>query len=322
MIFYFAPMEGITGYIYRNAYQTYFHQVEQYFSPFIVANQSDSLKTREINDILPEHNQNYRLIPQLLTNRAKDFIHTANKIKQLGYEEVNLNLGCPSGTVVAKQKGSGFLSLPKELDIFLDEIFTQSSLRISVKTRLGIDQPEEFYDLLEIFNKYPIKELIIHPRVQQDFYKNTPNYVLFREALTLSKNPVCYNGDICNVKDYETLLHDFPNLEKLMIGRGSIANPGLITEIKEHKELEKGLLKEFHDLIYTGYKSTLLSDRNVLFKMKDLWFYMIRLFPDHEKQAKKIKKSERCSDYDDAVSSLFRERELLTMEEKAQTTGT
>lgn len=316
MIFYFAPMEGITGYIYRNAYQTYFHQVEQYFSPFIAANLSDSLKTREINDILPEHNQGYRLIPQLLTNRAKDFIHTANKIKQLGYEEVNLNLGCPSGTVVAKQKGSGFLAMPKELDHFLDEIFTQSSLRISVKTRLGIDRPEEFYDLLEIFNKYPIKELIIHPRVQQDYYKNTPNYALFREALTLSKNPVCYNGDIFTAEDYEKLLLGFPKLEKVMIGRGSIANPGLITEIKERKELEKGLLKEFHDVIYTGYKSTLFSDRNVLFKMKDLWFYLITLFPDHEKYAKKIKKAERFSDYDDAVSSLFRERELFTEEEK------
>lgn len=312
MIFYFAPMEGITGYIYRNAYQTYFHQVEQYFSPFIAANLSDSLKTREINDILPEHNQGYRLIPQLLTNRAKDFIHTANKIKQLGYEEVNLNLGCPSGTVVAKQKGSGFLAKPKELDLFLDEIFFKSQVKISIKTRLGKDQPEEIFDLLQIFNKYPIKELIIHPRVQQDYYKNTPNYALFREALTLSKNPVCYNGDIFTAEDYEKLLLGFPNLEKVMIGRGLIANPGLITEIKEHKQLEKGLLKEFHDVIYLGYKNTLFGDRNVLFKMKDLWFYMIRIFSDYEKHAKKIKKAERFSDYDDAVSNLFRERELFT----------
>lgn len=312
MLFYFAPMEGITGYIYRNAYQTYFHQVDQYFSPFIVANQSDSLKTREINDILPEHNQGYRLIPQLLTNQANDFIHTANKIKQLGYDEINLNLGCPSGTVVAKQKGSGFLRLPKELDLFLDEIFSKSQVKISIKTRLGIDQPEEFFDLLEVFNKYPIEELIIHPRVQQDYYKNTPNYEIFRAALALSKNPVCYNGDICTTEDYEKLLLDFPKLEKVMIGRGSIANPGLITEIKERKELEKGLLKEFHDVIYSGYKNILFGDRNVLFKMKDLWFYMITLFPDHEKYAKKIKKAERFSDYDDAVSNLFRERELIT----------
>ena len=171
MNFYFAPMEGLTGYIYRNAHNAFFNNIDKYFSPFIVANQSSSFKTRELNDILPENNQGLVLIPQLLTNNAKDFINTSNKIKQLGYNEINLNLGCPSGTVVSKNRGSGFLSKTEELNVFFEEIFSQATTKISVKTRIGKDQPEEFYNLIEIFNKYPIEELIIHPRTQKIFIK-------------------------------------------------------------------------------------------------------------------------------------------------------
>ena len=140
MNFYFAPMEGLTGYIYRNAHNAFFNNIDKYFSPFIVANQSESFKTRELNDILPENNQGIVLIPQLLTNNAKDFIHTSKKIKRLGYNEINLNLGCPSGTVVSKNRGSGFLSKREELDVFLEEIFSQAITKISVKTRIGKDQ--------------------------------------------------------------------------------------------------------------------------------------------------------------------------------------
>ena len=239
MNFYFAPMEGLTGYIYRNAYNTFFNKIDKYFSPFIVANQSNSFRARELNDILPEHNQGLVLIPQLLTNNAKDFIHTANKLKQFGYNEINLNLGCPSGTVVSKNKGSGFLAKTEELDVFLEEIFSESATKISVKTRIGKDQPEEFYNLIEIFNKYPIEELTIHPRTQKDFYKNKPNLKIFKDALALSKNLVCYNGDICTVKDYNGFSAEFPSVETIMIGRGLLANPGLISEIKNNTKLEK-----------------------------------------------------------------------------------
>jgi len=311
MNFYFAPMEGLTGYIYRNAHNDFFNNIDKYFSPFIVANQSESFKSREINDILPENNQGLVLIPQLLTNNAKDFIHTSKKIKLLGYNEINLNLGCPSRTVVSKNRGSGFLSKREELDVFLDEIFSQSITKISLKTRLGKDNPEEFYELIEIFNKYPIKELIIHPRIQKDFYKNKPNMRIFREALTISKNPVCYNGDIFTINDYKEFSADIPSVDTLMFGRGLLRNPGLISDITNNIKLEKKLLKDFHDKIYEDYKRVLFGERNVLFKMKELWFYMITVFSDNTKYAKKIKKSERLHDYDEAVSSLFREQDVL-----------
>jgi tRNA-dihydrouridine synthase len=304
-------MEGLTGYIYRNAHIAFFNNIDKYFSPFIVANQSESFKTKELHDILPENNQGIIMIPQLLTNNARDFIHTSKKIKQLGYNEVNLNLGCPSGTVVSKNRGSGFLSKKEELDAFLDEIFSHSITKISVKTRIGKDQPEEFYELIEIFNKYPMEELIIHPRIQKDFYKNKPNLQIFKDALKLSKNPVCYNGDLFTVKDYKAFTADFPSVDSLMFGRGLIANPGLISEITNNIKLKKSLLKDFHDKIYEDYKRILFGDRNVLFKMKEIWFYMIPMFSDNTKYAKKIKKSERLCDYEEAVTSLFREQDLL-----------
>lgn len=311
MNFYFAPMEGLTGYIYRNAHKAFFNNIDKYFSPFIFPNQSNRFTTHELKDILPENNQGINLIPQLLTNNAKDFIHTSKKIMQMGYNEVNLNLGCPSGTVVSKNRGSGFLSKKDELDMFLEEIFSEAVTKISIKTRIGKDQPEEFYDLIEIFNKYPLEELIIHPRIQKDFYKNKPNLKIFKDALILSKNPVCYNGDIFTVKDYKEFMNDFNSVETIMIGRGLLANPGLICDIENNIKLKKELLKEFHDKVYEDYKSVLYGDRNVLFKMKELWFYMMPMFSNNTKYAKKIKKSEKLYDYDEAVSSLFREQDII-----------
>lgn len=311
MNFYFAPMEGLTGYIYRNAHKAIFNNIDKYFSPFIIANQSESFRTRELNDILPRNNQGLVLIPQLLTNQAKDFIHTSKKIKLLGYNEINLNLGCPSGTVVSKNRGAGFLSKREELDVFLEEIFSKAITKITVKTRIGKDQPEEFYDLIEIFNKYPIEELIIHPRIQKDFYKNKPNLIIFKEALRMSKNPICYNGDIFTAKDHKEFSAAFPSVGTVMLGRGLLANPGLISDIKNNSKLKKSLLKDFHDKIYNDYKGILFGDRNVLFKMKELWFYMISVFSNNANYAKKIKKSQRLYDYDEAVSSLFREQEIL-----------
>jgi len=310
MNYYFAPLEGITGYVYRNAHKTFFSNVDKYFSPFIVATQTDSFKSRELNDILPENNQGIVLVPQLLTNNANDFICSSKVIKQMGYNEINLNLGCPSGTVVSKNRGSGFLSKRDELDAFLNDIFSQAITKISVKTRIGKDAPDEFYELIEIFNKYPIEELIIHPRIQKDYYKNKPNLEIFKDALVMSKNPVCYNGDIFSVWHYTEFLKSFPFVETIMIGRGLITNPVLISSIDKGTKLDKDLLKAFHDRIYEDYKHILFGDKNVLFKMKELWSYMILLFSDNTKYAKRIKKSESLSDYDAAVSSLFRDQDI------------
>lgn len=312
MKFYYAPLEGITGYIYRNAHQAHFGAgIDKYFSPFIVAYQTNTLKSKEKNDILPEHNQGINLVPQILTNNGRDFNNTAKKIEAFGYKEINLNLGCPSGTVVTKRRGAGLLAHKEALNFLLEEIYQQATVEISVKTRLGIENPEEFYELMAIFNQYPMKELIIHPRVQKDMYKNKPRLEVFKEGLLLSTNPVCYNGDLFSLEDYTLFTEQFPEVEAVMLGRGLLSHPGLVAQLREQKKMDKAQLKAFHDEIYTEYQKILFGERNVLFKMKELWYYMIKAFSNPEKYAKKIKKAERLRDYEEAVFKLFNEQEIL-----------
>ena len=309
MNYYFAPMEGVTGYIYRNAHRKFFNNVDAYFTPFIVPTQNREFSSREKNDILPEHNEGARIIPQIMTNHWEGFVWTALELKKYGYDEVNLNLGCPSKTVVSKQRGSGFLAVPDQLDQFLERIFS-IDMNISIKTRIGKDSPEEFYRLMEIYNKYPVKELIIHPRIQTDFYRNTPNWDMFQMAVTVSKNPVCYNGDIFTPGAYDRMIETFPSVDRVMLGRGLIANPMLAGEIKGQGRLEKEQLRAFHDEILSGYQETIFGDRNLLFKMKELWAYMLQSFENSEKYGKKIQKSQNLWDYTSAVNALFQDLEL------------
>ena len=311
MKFYLAPMEGITGHIYRNSYEKYFHNIDKYFTPFIVPNQSVSLKTKELKDLLPQNNKGLNIVPQILTNNAEGFILTANKLKQLGYEEINLNLGCPAGTVVSKKRGSGFLAYPEELDKFLDEIYKIDNMKISIKTRLGKERADEFYKLIEIYNKYPLEELIIHPRTREDFYGNTPNLEVFKDALKLSKHSICYNGDIFTVQDFKRFTEAFPETGCVMLGRGILANPGLIGEIKNNEFANKEIIKMFHDEIFENYTILLNEDKNAMYRMKELWGYMSHIFTNNKKYYKKIKKAQKAIDYKNAVNSLFIEQDII-----------
>ncbi|ABR35242.1 tRNA dihydrouridine synthase [Clostridium beijerinckii] len=311
MKYYLAPMEGITEYIYRNSYEKFFGNVDKYFTPFIVPNESRSLKTKELVDVLPENNKGMNIVPQILTNDAEGFINTSRKLQQLGYSEVNLNLGCPAKTVVSKNRGSGFLAKREELDSFLDEIFKMDDMKISIKTRIGKENPEEFYELIKIYNKYPLEELIIHPRTQKDFYGNKPNLCVFRDALSLSNNPVCYNGDIFTINDYNKLVADFPEVNTVMLGRGILANPGLINVIKNNINTSKNILKDFHDEILNRYIEVFPEDIYAINRMKELFGYMIYIFSDNKEYAKKVRSAQKLSDYTEAVQSLFTEQEII-----------
>ena len=201
----FAPLEGVTGYVYRNLHRRWFGGVERYYMPFISVGQSRSFSPREWQDFCPEHNESGDLVPQLLGKDAEGFIWAARELRALGYREINFNLGCPSGTVTAKGKGAGFLTRPAELEAFLDRIFSALEGPISIKTRLGYAAPEEFSALLELYNRYPIAELIIHPRVRQDFYRCAVRMEAFEAALRHSRNPVGYNGDLMSLSDCAAL---------------------------------------------------------------------------------------------------------------------
>lgn len=311
MKIYFAPLEGITGYIVRGALNECFGCVDKYFIPFINPNQLGHFSTREKQDIAPENNKGMQAVPQILTNSVEDFVETAKKLQDYGYREVNLNLGCPSKTVISKKRGSGFLAVPDELDCFLEEIFNKVEIAISVKTRIGKDSPEEFERLLEIYNQYPMKELIVHPRIQTDFYRNHPNMEMFGTAVENSRNRLCYNGDIFTMEDYLRFKNDFPEIDTIMIGRGLLMNPGFAQEICTGKRADKENLRRFHDKIYTEYQDYLYGEKNVLFKMKELWAYMAALFTDYEKYAKRIRKAEKLYKYEEAVDALFGEQEIV-----------
>lgn len=310
MRYYLAPMEGVTGRIFRNTYHACFPAMDKYFAPFVTPNDNGKLIPKDLHELSPEENGGQNLIPQILTNHGDGFLKTAKALKEMGFEEVNFNLGCPSGTVVGKGRGSGFLAFPEELDHFLEEVFSRVDIKVSIKTRVGKVHEEEFEELLEIYNKYPLEELIIHPRIREDFYKNSPRMKAFDEGFLHSLSPVCYNGDIFTVTDYDRLTDGYPDLDRVMLGRGIVANPGLLKTIKTGEPVTVEAYREFHDRLYSSYKEQFLAasgERVVLFKMKEVWCYMISMFPDSKRCEKRIKKSQSLQDYDAAVSSLFRE---------------
>lgn len=274
MQYYLAPLEGITTFIYRRTYHKYFYPMKKYFTPFLSPHTKRGFNTREHNEILPEHNPGMYVVPQIMSNQAEGFIQTAKKLKAYGYQEVNLNLGCPSKTVVSRGRGAGFLAYPEELERFLDEVFTRLDMRISVKTRIGKENPDEFERLLSIYNRFPMEELIIHPRVQQDFYKNVPNRKVFAQALERSENPVCYNGDLFTVLQIAALKEEFPQEDCVMLGRGILRNPGLAQMAVGGGVPEKETFRAFHDDLLAQYVEEMSGDRNVLFKMKELWSYL------------------------------------------------
>ena len=311
MNLYYAPLEGITGYVYRNAFHKIFKpNIDKYFSPFISPGVNQPLTPKELRDIHPENNKGLKLIPQILANNPDDFLLASTYIKDLGYREINLNLGCPSGTVVAKGKGSGLLADTDKLLRMLDKIYEKTDMEVSVKTRIGKDDPDEFPEILEIFNRFPIKELIIHPRIRTDFYKNTPNMEMFELAYNESKNPICYNGDVVDVSGFNMISEKYPDMTAIMIGRGFLKNPMLANEIcGEHMDVD--LVKQFHDELLLGYEAVMSGEKPVLFKMKEIWCYMMDLYKDMEgieKTAKKIRKAEKLSTYKETVDELFKER--------------
>lgn len=312
MRIYFAPLEGITGYIFRNAYEDFFGGIDCYYSPFVVTRDGGIMKNKEKRDILPENNKKISLVPQLLTNQAENFCRAAKQMKELGYEEVNLNLGCPSGTVVSKGRGAGFLAKTEELNRFLETIFEQCECRISIKTRIGLEDAEEFYKLLDIYNQYPIWELIVHPRTRAELYKGKPHREIFDYAYENSKNPLCYNGDICTMEDYLAIQERYPKLESVMVGRGFLARPAFIgNQTKKQEVVTKETLQKFMERLLSDYREVMSGDIHALFKMKEIWIYLAPYFTNHERYLKKIKKANRLSEYQAAVSKLFAEEELL-----------
>ncbi len=312
MAFYFAPMEGITNFRYRQIHHAHFPGIDKYYMPFMAPHLKGKIKNKEKNDTALENNEGLAAIPQILTNDAESFIITAKMLKDLGYSEVNLNLGCPSPTVVTKGKGSGFLKNPEALDNFLDQIYgaLDGLMDISIKTRLGMESAEEADDIFPLYEKYPISELIIHPRTQKDFYRNKPNAQKYQELAEKSRHRLCYNGNIYTVSDARTLLENIPKTENIMIGRGLLRNPALVREIKGGPKLTKKELISFHDDIYAAYQDLYSGPSAILGHMKELWVYTETILTECEKPIKAIRKAKKLPEYEAAVRTLFADSDI------------
>ena len=300
MQYYFAPMEGLTDSIYRRAHHTYFSGVDRYYMPFLSPTIHRTLTHREDRELPMADSVDFQAVPQVLTKVAEDFLWAAQVCRDRGYDEVNLNVGCPSGTVVSKGKGSGMLRDLDHLDRFLEEIFQESVLPISIKTRLGIENSEEFPKILEIYNRYPIIELTIHPRVRKQFYNGTVDMEMFRYAAQNSRNPLCYNGDITSVAQINKLQLEFPMVESVMIGRGLVADPGLLcggTEIKALEQFMNALLEE--------YTVSFGGARNAMFRLKENWGLLHPRFEGVDKLWKRLRKTTDLEEYKAITAEIF-----------------
>ncbi len=310
MKFYFAPMEGITGGEYRRAHHRWFGGIDTYYMPFISPTKDRVFTPRELRNVSPEANRGINAVPQLLTKDPEDFLWAAGALKDMGYSEVNLNLGCPSGTVVAKGKGAGMLADPEQLDRFLDRIYSGAEVSVTLKTRLGVNDPEEFHTLLEVFRKYPVPLLIIHPRVRKDYYREPIRMGDFAAALEEYHGPVCYNGGLVRAEDCEALHKKFPNVDQLMIGQGLLADPALARQAAGGEPVHREELRGMHDELFQVYLQNFNSARNTVFHMKELWSYQRRLFEGGDKLFKQIKKAQDAAAYLSAVDAIFHDLPL------------
>ncbi len=305
MRYYAAPLEGLTDYTFRCLHSRYFPGADRYYAPFFATTQNRVFSPKEFRDLLPENNEGVPLVPQLLGRNAEDFLWTARQLRALGYEEINLNLGCPSGTVTAKGKGAGQLRDTEALDRFLGEIFAGFDGRISVKTRLGLEDPAEFERLLAIYGRYPLCELIIHPRTAREMYRGPLHPDVFGAALGRCRTGVCYNGGITTAALGREAEARWPSATALMIGRGLMADPALIRKLKGGAGADAETLRAFFSELYESYCVRFGSAHNAMSRMKGLWFYAIHLFDDTQRYARRIAKARYPSDYEALMHTLF-----------------
>ena len=299
MRIYFAPMEGLTDSFYRRLHHAYFGGVDRYYMPFFSPTMHRTLTHKEDRELPMADSVDFTAVPQVLTRNPGDFLWAAQVCRDRGYDEINLNLGCPSGTVVSKGKGAGMLADPAALDAFLEEIFAASPLPISVKTRLGMVDSQEFPAILEVFNRYPIQGLTIHPRVRKQFYDGDVDLKMFRYAAVNSKNPICYNGNLLSREDIQAIGREFPQVEAVMIGRGLIGHPDLLcpTNIQT--------LQEFHDALLDTYLTAFGGSRNAMFRMKEHWSYLIEHFEDSKRHGKQLRKTTDLGEYRSITAEIF-----------------
>lgn len=312
MILSLAPMEGLTGHVFRRVHAECFGALDRYYTPFLAPPRvGSSFGKRMLVELDPANNEGLSVMPQLLTKNADEFVWAAQLLAKMGYEEVNLNLGCPSGTVVSKGKGAGFLRNLTELDAFLGEVCSRSPIPVSVKTRIGVLEDEEYEAILEVYRAHPLAELIVHPRVQKDGYKGTPRWEPYGTTLRTAPFPVAYNGDIFSCDDLDALLRAYPETRHVMLGRGILANPALVRMLSGGPAVTRDELARFHDRLLDAYEAEMGG--NAVCRMKEWWSYAKYAFADPLSVHRAIRKARKLDEYRAATARVFCNEELAAV---------
>jgi tRNA-dihydrouridine synthase len=304
-----SPLQGFTDFRFRNAQNKYFGGIDTFYSPYIRLNGKLVVKSSYERDLLPENNMGLEVIPQIITNDEEEFLFVAKYVQQLGYKELNWNLGCPYPMVTKSGMGSGLISNPQKINSILDRAHSESDIIVSMKMRLGYENSEEILDVLPILDNYPIKNIAIHARIGKQLYKGGVHLEAFQHCIDNTKHKLYYNGDITSVTKFHEMQERFPTIDHWMIGRGLIANPFLPSMIKnntlEYPENKMELFSAFHDTLYEGYSQSLSGQTHILLKMHHLWEYFSVVFSNPHKVFKNIKKSKSLRNYEATVKEVI-----------------
>lgn len=305
-----SPLQGFTDFRFRNAFHRYFGGIDTFYSPYIKLNGKLVIKGSYERDILPENNTTLEVIPQIITNDAEEFLFVAKYVQQLGYKELNWNLGCPYPMVAKCGMGSGLISNTSQIEHILKRVHTETDIIVSMKMRMGYENPTEILDVFPILEQYPIKNIAIHARIGKQLYKGGVDLDSFQKCLDTSKQKIYYNGDITSVEKFRMMQERFPSIDHWMIGRGLIADPFLPSMIKnnttEYPKNKLEIFEAFHDTIYQEYDAYLSGPTPIRMKMLGFWEYFSESFSNPQKTFKKIKKAGNSKNYEAAVKEIFK----------------
>jgi len=306
-----SPLQGFTDFRFRNAFQKFFGGIDQYIAPYIRVKGNLEIKAASKRDILPENNQALDLVPQIITKDADEFLFVADHIQNLGYNELNWNLGCPYPMVAKRGMGSGLLNSPDKINEILKRVSAESDIQLSIKMRLGYEDSREIFRVLPVLEPYPLTNIAIHPRIGKQLYKGEVDLVSFAECLGESSHKIFYNGDITSLQRFREMKDRFPGISNWMIGRGLIADPFLPAMIKAdypvYPENRYEIFSSFHDILFSSYEEALSGPKHTLMKMYSFWEYFIYAFPSSPKGLKKIRKAQSITAYREAVRQLIHE---------------
>jgi tRNA-dihydrouridine synthase len=305
-----SPLQGFTDFRFRNAFHRYFGGIDTFYSPYIKLNGKLVIKGSYERDILPENNTTLEVIPQIITNDVEEFLFVVKYVQQLGYKELNWNLGCPYPMVAKCGMGSGLISNTSQIEHILKRVHTETDIIVSMKMRMGYENSTEILDVFPILEQYPIKNIAIHARIGKQLYKGGVDLDSFQKCLDTSKQKIYYNGDIASVEKFRLMQERFPSIDHWMIGRGLIADPFLPSMIKnntiEYPKNKLEIFEAFHDTIYQEYDVYLSGPTPIRMKMLGFWEYFSESFSNPQKTFKKIKKAGNSKNYEIAVKEIFK----------------